>query len=90
MIRLKYVEEDKCLACVACDMGMLYKFHFSNMLFCIFLLLVGVIDIGKAIFTGDGILQVSGIWLFLWEVASVLLTILTIVIYWHFPRIVFN
>ena len=56
MFRLKYVEENKCLACVSCDLGMLYKFHFSNMLFCIFMLLVGCIDIGKAVFTEDGIL----------------------------------
>lgn len=48
MFRLKYVEQDRCCACLQCDMGMLYKFHFSNMLFCIFILLVGGIDIGKS------------------------------------------
>ena len=90
MFRLKYVEENKCLACLSCDLGMLYKFHFSNMLFCIFMLLVGCIDLGKTIFTGDGILQLSGTWMFLWELMSIVLTIMTIIVYWHFPRTVFN
>ena len=32
MFRLKYVEDDRCLACVGCDLGLIYRFHFFNML----------------------------------------------------------
>ena len=49
MFRLKYIEDDKCLACISCDMSLLYRFHFFNLLFQIFVLLIDCIDIGASV-----------------------------------------